>query len=85
MPETNKQKRILKGKAVSDAMTKTVVVSVATVKKHSLYGKFYTVTKKYKVHDEENELKKGDEVMFQETRPLSKEKRWKVIKKEQKG
>ena len=59
-------------------MAKTVVVRVDSLKKHSKYQKFYKVSKKYKVHDDKGEYKAGDIVMIQETRPFSKEKRWKV-------
>jgi small subunit ribosomal protein S17 len=63
---------ILKGVVVSDKMDKTVV-------EHKLYGKFYKVSKKYKAHDENNTFKKGDKVEIMETRPVSKDKRFKVI------
>ncbi|KKS37342.1 MAG: 30S ribosomal protein S17 [Parcubacteria group bacterium GW2011_GWA2_42_14] len=59
-------------------MAKTVVVRVDSLKKHEKYQKFYKVSKKYKVHDDKGEYKAGDIVMIQETRPFSKEKRWKV-------
>ena len=71
--------RKLKGTIVSNKMTKTVVVKVGSLKKHQKYQKFYKVSKKYKAHDEKGEYKIGDVVMIQETRPISKEKRWKVI------
>lgn len=71
--------KILKGIVVSDKMNKTVVVSVSRFVKHPLYGKFYKVNKKYKVHDEENKHKTGDKVAIIETRPISKDKRFKVI------
>ena len=73
------QKRTLRGKVVSDAMHKTVVVSVTSVKEHPLYHKRYKITKRYKAHDEKKEYKVGDRVVIEETRPLSKDKRWKVI------
>lgn len=73
--------RILKGTVVSDKMEKTVVVEVERLKIHPKYKKRYKVSKRYKAHDEKNEYKKGDKVIIQETRPISKEKRWKVIKK----
>ena len=59
-------------------MAKTVVVRVDSLKKHEKYQKFYKVSKKYKVHDDKGEYKAGDILMIQETRPFSKEKRWKV-------
>lgn len=73
--------RKLKGVVVSDAMLKTRVVAITRLKKHPKYGKYYKVTKKFKAHDEENQYKKGDAVIIQETRPLSKEKRWRIVKK----
>ncbi|MCX6752620.1 MAG: 30S ribosomal protein S17 [Candidatus Nomurabacteria bacterium] len=71
---------ILKGVVVSNKMQKTVVVSVTRFVKHPLYGKFYKVSKKYKAHDEENKYKVGDNVEIVETRPISKDKRFKVVK-----
>lgn len=72
---------ILKGKVVSDKMDKTVVVSISRFIKHPLYGKFYKVSKKYKAHDEENKSKIGDTVEIVEVRPMSKDKRFKVVSK----
>jgi small subunit ribosomal protein S17 len=74
-----KKGNILKGVVVSDKMDKTVVVSVSRFIKHPLYGKFYKVSKKYKVHDENNESKIGDKVEIIETRPISKDKRFKIV------
>jgi small subunit ribosomal protein S17 len=71
--------RKLKGIVVSDKMQKTRVVKVERLKKHPLYKKYYKVSKKFKAHDENNEYKVGDKVIIQETRPLSKEKRWIII------
>ncbi|HEV7702159.1 MAG TPA: 30S ribosomal protein S17 [Candidatus Paceibacterota bacterium] len=76
-----KEGNILKGKVVGDKMDKTVVVSVSRFIKHPLYGKFYKVSKKYKAHDEENKSKVGDTVEMIEVRPMSKDKRFKVIYK----
>ncbi len=73
--------RRLKGIVVSDKMQKTRVVAVTRLKKHPRYHKYYKVTKKFKAHDEKNEYKVGDKVIIQETRPLSKEKRWIIIGK----
>lgn len=70
---------ILKGVVVSDKMDKTVIVAVSRFIKHPLYGKFYKVSKKYKAHDEENNCKVGDKVEIVETRPISKDKRFKVV------
>ncbi|MDO9399256.1 MAG: 30S ribosomal protein S17 [bacterium] len=72
-------KRIFNGIATSDKMDKTIVVLVNSVKIHPRYKKRYTVSKKYKVHDEKNQYKEGDKVSFVETRPISKDKKWKVI------
>jgi len=69
----------LKGVVISDKMQKTIIVSVSRFVKHPLYGKFYKVSKKYKVHDEENKHKIGDKVEIIETRPISKDKHFKVI------
>jgi len=74
-------KRTLQGAVVSDKMDKTIVVKVDRLKWHSKYGKQYKVSKKYKVHDEKNEYKTGDKVVFSECRPISKEKRWRVVSK----
>jgi len=71
---------ILKGVVVGDKMDKTVVVSVSRFIKHPKYGKFYKISKKYKAHDEENTYKVGDLVSIMETRPISKDKRFKVVK-----
>lgn len=73
-------KRIFKGVVVSDKMNKTVVVAVKILKVHPRYKKRYTITKRYKAHDEKNGCKIGDEVVIQECRPISKEKRWRVVK-----
>ncbi|OGI94221.1 30S ribosomal protein S17 [Candidatus Nomurabacteria bacterium RIFCSPLOWO2_01_FULL_40_18] len=72
---------ILKGIVVSDKMDKTVVVSVSRFIKHPLYGKFYKVSKKYKAHDEDDKYKVGDKVEIVETRPISKDKHFKVLNK----
>lgn len=72
-------KRTLKGKVVSTAMQKTVVVAVNKTKSDPLYKKRYTVTKKYKAHNENDLIKVGDEVTIRESKPLSKHKRWIVI------
>ena len=71
----------LTGKVVSNKMQKTVVVKVVRLKEHPKYKKRIRVYKKYKAHDEKGEYKAGDNVMIEEFRPISKEKRWKVIKK----
>ncbi|MGH2771812.1 MAG: 30S ribosomal protein S17 [Actinomycetota bacterium] len=68
------------GMVVSDAMDKTVVVSIESTVKHSLYGKIYKRNSKLKAHDEGNDAHVGDKVLLAETRPLSKTKRWRVEK-----
>ncbi len=75
------KKRHLQGVVVSDKMQKTVVVSVTHEKKHPKYLKQYKVTNRFKAHDENKEYKVGDKVIIEETRPLSRDKRWKVISK----
>ena len=70
--------RRLQGIVVSDKMNKTRVVAVTRLKKHPRYLKYYKVTKRFKAHDENNEYKVGDKVIIEETRPLSKEKRWRI-------
>lgn len=73
--------RQLKGIVVSDKMVKTRVVAVSHLKKHPKYLKYYKVTARFKAHDEKNEFQKGDFVVIQEVRPLSKDKRWIIINK----
>jgi len=73
--------RLLKGRVVSDKMDKTIVVLVSRLKKHSRYQKRYKVDKKYKVDDRENKYKNGDRLIVKEVKPVSKTKRWQVIKK----
>ena len=67
------------GLVVSDKMDKTIVVAAEDSVRHSLYGKSVRRTKKYKVHDEDNECNEGDKVRIMETRPLSKDKRWRLV------
>lgn len=67
------------GIVVSDKMDKTIVVAIEVKYKHPLYKKTVSITKKYKVHDENNEAGIGDTVEIVETRPLSKEKRWRLV------
>ena len=67
------------GKVVSDKMEKTIVVAIETKVRHPLYGKTVNRTTKFKVHDENNEAKIGDRVSIMETRPLSKDKRWRLV------
>lgn len=72
-------KRILEGTVVSDKMMKTAVVAVSYQRKHSKYLKYFTVTRRFKAHNENNEYKVGDVVRIQETRPLSKDKRFTIV------
>lgn len=74
-------KRKFEGVVASNKADKTIVVRVDRIKKHPKYKKRYTVSKKYKVHDEKNQFREGDKVSFVECRPLSKEKRWRVLYK----
>jgi small subunit ribosomal protein S17 len=67
------------GIVVSDKMQKTVVVAIERRVPHPIYGKMITRTKRLKVHDEENSAKTGDTVRIVETRPLSKDKRWRLV------
>jgi small subunit ribosomal protein S17 len=71
--------KVLSGVVVSDKMDKTVVVKVDRYVKHPKYGKYYTISKKYKAHDENNKFKIGDKVDIVETRPISKDKTFKVV------
>ncbi len=67
------------GLVSSDKMDKTVVVAVERLKRHPLYGRVQRVTKKFKAHDETNECKVGDRVRIMETRPISRDKNWRVL------
>ena len=67
------------GRVVSDKMDKTIVVAVETKVRHPLYGKTINRTTKFKAHDENNEAKLNDRVLIMETRPLSKDKRWRLV------
>ncbi len=67
------------GKVVSAAMDKSVTIAVEQKKKHPMYGKFVKVTAKFMAHDEKNECGLGDTVKIMETRPLSKNKRWRLV------
>lgn len=78
MSERNLRKTVV-GKVVSDKMEKTIVVAVEDSVKHPLYNKIVKRTIKFKAHDENNEAGIGDRVKIMETRPLSKEKRWRLV------
>lgn len=67
------------GRVVSDKMDKTIVVAVETKVRHPLYGKTINRTTKFKAHDENNEANMNDRVLIMETRPLSKDKRWRLV------
>ena len=74
-------KKLLQGIVVSDKMQKTVVVEVESIKEHPKYKRRYKIHKKFKAHDEKGEYHMGDKVVIEETRPISKDKNWVVIKK----
>ena len=79
MAERNMRKTRI-GRVVSDKMDKTIVVAVEDNVRHPLYKKIMKRTTKFKAHDENNECKVGDRVEIMETRPLSKEKRWRLVR-----
>jgi len=79
------QQRVIQGTVVSDKMDKTVVVTVERRKKHRLYHKVMTLTQRYKAHDAENACRLGDVVRIEEARPMSRDKRWRVIEILSKG
>ena len=81
MTDQNKKQRQLQGVVVSDKMNKTVVVEIRSLKKHPKYKKYIKVTKRFKAHNPEDQYHTGDKVVIGETRPVSKEKRWAVLKK----
>lgn len=74
-------KKLLKGVVVSNKMSKTTVVAVTRLKQHPIYKKRYKVTVRYKAHDEKGGRQLGDQVLIQECRPLSKDKRWRIIER----
>ncbi len=77
--EIKKNKKTLKGTVVSDKMDKTVVVAVTRFVMHPKYKKYVKISKKYKVHDPENSRKVGEKVTIEETRPISKDKHFKLV------
>ena len=77
--EERNMRKVQVGKVVGNKMDKTVVVAIETLVRHPLYGKTVKRTQKFKAHDEENACRVGDKVKVMETRPLSKEKHWRVI------
>ncbi|MBI4272714.1 30S ribosomal protein S17 [Candidatus Uhrbacteria bacterium] len=84
MKSEQKKRRKLQGVVMSDAMNKTRTVEVRRTKVHPKYKKRFTVSKRYLVHDEKNEYHTGDIVRFEETRPLSRHKRWRIVEKSEK-
>jgi len=79
MSEARNTRKTRIGIVTSDKMDKTIVVGVVESVRHSLYGKSVKRTKKFKAHDENNECQSGDKVKIMETRPLSKDKRWRLV------
>ncbi len=77
--EERSARKVREGLVVSDKMDKTAVVAVVRLKRHPLYGRVQRVTKRFKAHDETNECKVGDRVRIMETRPISKQKNWRVL------
>ena len=73
------RRKLRVGKVVSDKMEKTVVVVIERLVKHPIYKRYVRKRSRFKVHDEKNECKEGDTIRFMETRPLSKEKRWRFV------
>ena len=80
MADERNSRKVKVGTVISDKMDKTVVVAIEDFVRHSLYGKAVKRTKKIKVHDENNECRVGDKIRIMETRPLSKDKRWRLVK-----
>lgn len=76
-----KHRKRITGVVVSNKMDKTVVVNTQRFVKHKKYGKFYKISKRYKAHDENNEFNLNDKVVIEETRPISKDKTFKVVEK----
>ncbi|HET6946606.1 MAG TPA: 30S ribosomal protein S17 [bacterium] len=79
MADERAQRKTRVGVVVSDKMDKTVVVQVETLRRHPMYGKTMRHLRKFKAHNEGNEAHAGDRVLIMETRPLSKDKRWRVV------
>lgn len=80
MEEARSRRKLRSGRVVSDKMDKTVIVAVESRIRHPLYGRIMRRTKKFKAHDESNEVGMGDLVEIMETRPISREKRWRVVR-----
>ena len=79
MEEQRGYRKTRVGTVVSDKMDKTIVVAIKTKVRHPLYGKMVNRTRKFKAHDEENQCGIGDTVRIMETRPISKDKRWRLV------
>lgn len=79
------KKKTMTGVVVSDKMNKTIVVRVESLKRHPVYGKYIKRSKRYKVHDEQNECKSGDVIRFIESRPISKHKSWRLLEIVERG
>ena len=79
MTEDRNRRKLRVGVVVSDRMQKTVVVSIERLVKHPVYGRYVRRRTKFKVHDEQNTCKIGDVIRFMETRPMSKDKRWRFV------
>lgn len=79
MEEKKVNRKTIQGVVVSDKMDKTITVLVTSKKKHPIYKKYTTYTKKYKAHDEKNDAHIGDTVVIQEVRPISKDKHFKLL------
>ena len=77
--EDRKEKKLRVGTVVSDKMDKTIVAQVEMLKKHPIYKKYIKRSKRYKVHDAQNECRVGDVIRFVETRPISRDKSWKLV------
>jgi small subunit ribosomal protein S17 len=78
-PRERNRRKVRVGTVVSDRMEKTVVVSIERFVKHPVYGRYVRRRTKFKVHDEQNACKTGDVIRFMETRPMSKDKRWRFV------
>ena len=78
--ETRNLRKVRQGVVTSNKMDKTIVIAAKFKEKHPIYGKFVNKTKKYHAHDEKNECGIGDTVRIMETRPLSKMKRWRLVR-----
>ena len=78
-PDIKLNHRRLEGVVVSDKMQKTRIIEIERFKQHPKYQKYYKVTTRFKAHDEKNEYHIGDRVVIEETRPMSKDKKWRII------